>query len=247
VRAFSAILALGLCANAGATTIVAIWTPVKIVISGDSLINSNWTGTNGVPRRRISNDCKIRKFGTNYISAAGNYRIQTAGFDVWKIAEHACGLAIGVDACASNLKLELRTSLAKAVRTREVHVSVLVAGLENGVPALDHITLVGNVQGSLKMQTESFRRGRQSWGRVILGEHAAIDRYEATSPSTESRSIQDQVLTLVRLEARDEPDAVGAPFSVLAIGASGDHWVNPGCCPSACSSKASVPDRTTGK
>ena len=235
MRALVAALAIGISANAGATTIVAIWTPVKIVISGDSLINSNWIAPDGAPRHRLSNDCKIRKFGTNYISAAGNYHIQKAGFDVWQTAARACGSSVSVGACTVRLREELRTALEQVARTRQIYVGVLVAGLENGVPALDHIRLNGTPQGEMTVRTESFRRGRQTWGRVILGERGAIDRYEASSPSTMATSIQDEVLRLVRVEAGALPQEVGAPFSVLAIGAAGEHWINPGCCPSTCS------------
>jgi hypothetical protein len=235
VRAFVAVLLIVSCANARATTIVAIWTPVKIVISGDSLINSNWTGANGVPRHSLSNDCKIRKFGTNYISAAGNYHIQKAGYDIWQAAARACGSSTDVAGCAARLREELRIDLAQVGRTREIHVAALVAGLENGVPALDHITLNGTPQSGISVKMESFRRGRQTWGRVILGERGAIDRFESSSQSTMAGSIQDQVLRLVRVEAGALPQEVGAPFSVLAIGAAGDHWINPGCCPASCS------------
>jgi hypothetical protein len=228
-------LAIGISANAGATTSVAIWTPVKIEISGDSLVKSYWTAPDGERRHKFSNDCKIRKFGTNYISAAGNYHIQKAGFDVWQAAERTCGSSINVGGCAARLQQELRTGLGQIARTRQIYVSVLVAGLENGVPALDHITLTATAEGGMSVRTESFRRGRQTWGRVILGERGAIDRYEATSPSTMSSSIQDQVLRLVRVEAGALPQEVGAPFSVLAIGTAGEHWINPGCCPNACS------------
>ena len=235
MRAFAAVLGISLCANVSATTIVAIWTPVKIVISGDSLINSNWTAANGSPRHRLSNDCKIRKFGTNYVAAAGNYHIQIAAFDIWQAAARACGSSINVGGCTGRLREELRTDLAQIAGAREVQVSVLVAGLENGVPALDHITLIGTPRGGISVRSESFRRGSRTWGRVILGDHDAIDRYEADSPSTMSGSVQDQVLTLVRLEAGARPQEVGAPFSVLAIGTAGEHWINPGCCPASCS------------
>ena len=235
MRALLAALAIGISANAGATTIVAIWTPVKIVISGDSLVNSYWTTPSGTRGHRLSNDCKIRKFGSNYISAAGNYHIQKAGFDIWQAAERACGTSINVGGCAVRLRQELQTGLGQIVRAREIYVGVLVAGLENGVPALDHITLTGTPSGGMSVKAESFRRGRQTWGRVILGERDAIDRYEAESPSTMATSIQDQVLRLVRVEAGALPQEVGAPFSVLAIGTEGEHWINPGCCPSSCS------------
>jgi hypothetical protein len=234
VRGLAAALVLLLSERAGATTIVAIWTPVKIVISGDSLINSTWTA-NGAPRHQTSNDCKIRKFGTNFISAAGNYHIQKAAFDVWRAAERSCGASTNVTGCAAKFREELRADLRQIAGAREVHVSVLVAGLENGAPALDHITLIGTPLAGIKVTTESFRRGSQTWGRVILGERGAIDKYEANSPSTVKRSIQDQVLTLVRVEARAQPQEVGAPFSVLAIGTTGEHWINPGCCPASCS------------
>ena len=238
MRAFVAIIGIGFCASVKATTIVAIWTPAKIVISGDSLLNMNWTGENGARQHKTSKDCKIRKFGSNYISAAGNYHIQTAGFDVWNTAAHACGsstnVAMNVDACAEKFKTELRSILAKVVGVHDVHLSVLVAGRQNGTPALEHITLVGTPDGRLSVKSESFRKGKQKWGRVILGERDAIDRYEHGAASKMSDSILDQALSLVKIEARALPKEVGAPFSTLTIDAAGEKWTNPGCCPSSC-------------
>lgn len=234
MRASIAVIAMGLCTNAMATTIVAIWTPGKIVITGDSLINSNWTGENGEPRHRTSKDCKIRKFGANYISAAGNYKIQTAQFDLWETASKACGSSIDVDTCAIKFRANLRSILGRAAGVHDVHLSVLVAGLQNGAPALEHITFIGQPDGRLSVRSESFRRGRQKWGRVILGLREAIDHYERTAPSTRTRTLEEQALSLVRIEARAQPQEVGPPFSTLAIEASGGHWTNPGCCPASC-------------
>ena len=229
----AAAIGLGICANAHATTIVAIWTPDKIVIAGDSLLLMNWTGANGLPQQRTSKECKIRKFGSNYVSAAGNYHIQTAGFDVWASAAHACGASIGVDQCAERFRGELRTKLAPVVGVHDVYLSVLVAGLQNGEPVLHHMTVIGAPDGHLSIQSESFRRGRQKWGRVILGERDAIDQFERGAASTMTDSLQE-ALALVRVEARALPREVAAPFSTLVIEPGGEHWVNGGCCPASC-------------
>src|SRR5580698_6466 len=234
MRALAALAGLSLCVNANATTIVAIWTPSKIVITGDSLLNMNWTGENGVPQHKTSKDCKIRKYGSSYISAAGNYHIQTAGFDVWQTASHACGSTTGVDQCASKFRAELRSALLRIVGIHDVHLSVLVAGLQNGAPALEHITLIGTPDGRLSVKSESFRKGKQKWGRVILGERDAIDRYEHGSESTMTDTIDQQALSLVKVEARALPQEVGPPYSELTIEASGEKWTNPGCCPASC-------------
>jgi hypothetical protein len=232
VKFLVAFFGLGLCANA--TTIVAIWTPSKIVIAGDSLINMNWTGENGAPQHTTSKDCKIRKYGSNYISAAGNYRIQKAGFDVWNTAERACSSSMNFEICAARFKTDLRSILGRVVGVHDIHLTVLVAGRQNGAPALEHITFVSQPDGRLSMKTESFRRGKQK-GRVILGDRDAIDRYERGSASTMAGTIQEQALSLVRIEARAVPNEVGAPFSAVTIEASGEQWINPGCCPASCS------------
>lgn len=235
MKALVAAIGLGLCASAGATTIVAIWTPAKIVIAGDSLINVNWTGANGAPQHGTSNDCKIRKFGLAYVSAAGNYRIQTAGFDLWATAERACSSSLNFEICAARLKTDLRSILGRVAAVNRVHLTLLVAGRMDDAPALEHITFAGQPGGRLSMRSESYCRGKQKWGRVILGDRDAIDRYERASASTISGSIQEQALSLVRIEARAAPQEVGAPFSTLTIEPSGEHWINPGCCPSSCS------------
>lgn len=235
MRAFIAIVGLlALCANAGATTIVAIWTPSRIVIAGDSLLNNYWT-RNGVRQHGTSEGCKIRKFGVNYISAAGNYHIQKAGFDLWDTAARACTTSGNVELCAARLKADLAGVLSRAVSVHEVNVTVLVAGRQNGVPAMEHITFIGQPDGKLNVRTESFRRGRQQWGRVILGDRDAIDRYEHGAASTMSENLEQQAVSLVKIEARAVPQEVGAPFSTLSIEAKSERWINPGCCQSSCS------------
>ena len=52
---------------------------------------------NGAPQHPTSKDCKIRKYGSNYISAAGNYHIQKAGFDVWEHGGGACASSMGFE------------------------------------------------------------------------------------------------------------------------------------------------------
>ena len=235
MRALVAMVGICFCANVRGTTIVAIWTPSRIVISGDSLLSMNWTGENGEPRHKTSKDCKIRKYGANYISAAGNYRIQTAGFDLWQTAQHACGSSASVDSCAANLKAELRRVLTRVAGIHDVHLSVIVAGKQDGNPALDHITFIGTPDGRLSVRSESYRKGRQKWGRVILGERDAIDRYERNHESTMSESMEDQAMTLVKIEARALPQEVGAPISTLIIEANAERWMSPGCCPASCS------------
>jgi hypothetical protein len=229
------VLGAVLSLNAMATTIVAIWTPEKLVITGDSLINSSWTGQYGEPRHKLSSGCKIHQYGSNYISAAGNYHIQTAGFDVWESAMKSCGSWMTVDSCTSRFKAELRSKLARAVGVHEVYLSVIVAGFQNGAPALDHITLIGQPDGRLSVQSESFRKGLKRSGRVILGERDAIDRYERGVPAAIGTDLQGLSLRLVKIEARARPQEVGSPFSTLTIDASGERWTNPGCCPSSCS------------
>ncbi len=217
-------------AHANATTVVAIWTPTRIVISADSLINSTWTGSDGRSRQNLSNACKIRKFGANYVSAAGNYHIQSAGFDLWETSARACGGSANVELCAVRLKSELRSVLQRTAGIHEVHLTLLVAGRQNGSPALEHMTFVSTRYGRLNEQFESFRRGAGTWGRVILGDREAIDRYEQGASPMTNISLQDQTQTLVRIEAWARPQEVGPPFSTLTIDASGDHWVAPGIC-----------------
>jgi hypothetical protein len=233
VKIFIAI-GLTLCGYAQATTIVAIWTPAKLVIAGDSLINMKWTGENGAPQHTTSKDCKIRKYGSSYISAAGNYHIQKAGFDVWDTAERSCASSMNFEICAARFKADLRSILGRVVGVHDIHLTVLVAGRQNGAPALEHITFVSQPDGRLSVKSESFRRGKQQWGRVILGDRDAIDRYERGSASSMTGTIQEQALALVRIEAHAVPREVGAPFSAVTIEESGEQWINPGCCPASC-------------
>jgi hypothetical protein len=156
--------ALVLCLHAKATTVVAIWTPEKLVITGDSLLNSTWTGANGQPHHQLSTGCKIHQYGSNYISAAGNYHIQKAGFDVWESAIRACGGSVSVDQCAANFKAELRGALARIAGVHDVHLTVIVAGPHHvGLRARRKAyRTIGIVpQGPAEIRTRDSRRSRR--------------------------------------------------------------------------------------
>jgi hypothetical protein len=233
-RVFAAAAIMSVCASG--TTIVAIWTPEKLVIAGDSLLNLVSTSENGQQRARTAKDCKIRKFGKSYVSAAGLLHVKSTGFDIWDTAARACASAKSVDSCVAKLKTELQSALAPILKENrghrangrplhEVRLTVLVAGIQGGVPVMDHITFLGTADDRLTVKAESFRKARRSHGRVILGDRDAIDEYERTHPTSE-----EDALTLVKLQARATPRDVGPPFSLLVIDAIGDRWIEPGCC-----------------
>ncbi len=58
----------------------------------------------------------------------------------------------------------LRKALAPVVGARTVYLTVLVAGIENGAPALNHITFTGTPGARLSVRSESFRRGEADMG-----------------------------------------------------------------------------------
>jgi hypothetical protein len=231
MRAFVA--AFLFCAHASATTIVAIWTPQKLVISGDSLVNVNWTGEDGLHRHTTAINCKIRKYGAFYVAAAGNYRIQTAGFDLWEIAARACGDSVTIDHCSARLTASLRNVLETAARSQDVHVAVIVAGLDNGAPALEHITIAGTRGGRLTVSSTPYRRGMTRSTRIILGYRNAIDRFERATASSNS-TLEAEASSLVRVEEGAAPGEVGGTVSTLTIQPSGERWAHPGCCPASC-------------
>jgi hypothetical protein len=227
------VAALLVCVPASATTVVAIWTPQKLVISADSLINVDWTGQDGFRRHSTAINCKIRKFGAFYVAAAGNYRIQTAGFDVWEIASRACGDSVTIGHCAARLTVSLRNSLETAARTQDVRVAVIVAGLDNGAPALEHITITGKRGGALAVTSTPYRRGTARPARIILGDRDAIDRFEKTTSFSNS-NLEAEASSLVRVEEGAAPGDVGGTISTLTLQPSGERWANPGCCPASC-------------
>lgn len=235
-------LSIGLSVCASATTIVAIWTPAKLVIVADSIITLVSTSADGHQKSRTEKDCKIRKIGKNYFSAAGILHVKSVRFDIWDSASRACASSSSLDICSAKLKPELQTALGRVVKQNranrrsgrplhEVRLTVLVAGNQDGAPAMDHITFLATPDDRVTVKSESFRKSKSAAeGRVILGDRGAIDRFEKTHSANPGDSPEEEALALVKIEARAAPKDVGPPFSTLVIDAEGDRWPDPGCC-----------------
>ena len=96
---------------ASATSIIAVYTPSKIVVVGDSFFSASWTDKRDIPRAGTIRKCKVNQFGAVFIAATGNYLIQNAHFDFWMAARRVCGAAQSVTSCSEGLVPAVRIGL----------------------------------------------------------------------------------------------------------------------------------------
>ena len=228
------------CSQLMATTIVAVWTPRRLVVVADSVVTGSVFGSDV-----IGHMCKIRQIGRVFLAASGAYESNLADFNLWSLAEQSCsGLVTNVDRCAEHLKngvvsgmkrmqAQARSAIAAGYKAQHLYVSFIVIGLERDSPELVHWTFYAQPNGPIEQETETFKKsdGRM-YARAILGNRIEIDQFIKTHPRWRAGTPEEEGRILVKIEADAFPEHVGPPFSILTLDRRGAHWVDKGCCSS---------------
>jgi hypothetical protein len=108
------LLTIAMAAPAGATTVVAIWTPARIVLAADTSLSRFDPATKTDVRQATV--CKIRAVGDNWYATAGLFEEPISGFALPAVAQAACerGCANGLSALHSAFDGILGSALIRA-------------------------------------------------------------------------------------------------------------------------------------
>lgn len=219
-----------LCAHA--TTLVALWTPERILIAADSrVVFSDASAAEG---------CKIGHSGTTWFALAGLVSDTETGYALGEVLDHTLSGSGELTSRVERFILGVQPSLAGAVAALQRDDPGQFAVFTGGRPILQAI-LADTIQGRPVMITVSFGLN----GQGTLQPHASlIDGTDLSGPRIIYAGQQDRIRAylrshrdwiagdhaalvqkLVQLEVEAQTPWVGGPVDVLEIGRLGPRWV----------------------
>ena len=227
-----------------ATSIVALWTPERIVIAADSRLSPLVDGT-------YSQVCKIRAEGNLWYATAGLYEAPIDGFNISNIIHEAYSKARHKDNIVSFAMTELSFEVAKrlnAVRERvdvvlrnnpnlNLAELILVAKEKDGFKAVYNQTDISRLMQSTNAMAFDGEIGiipenRNAMQILVAGRKDAILEYIASNPAwAKGDDLVAIAHKFIQMEIDRYPMGVGGPISILAINKDGTvKWEDPGLC-----------------
>lgn len=219
---------------APATTLVAVWSPEKLVIGADSNVVTN------VPNV-LGTGCKISRDGDSLYAFAGLVEDRSAGYNIEALAHEAVLSSDDLSLQLSHFVKLAYDPLARAVAAvkqdapdqyaylQQNHpvLQAIFAGAENRPPKLGVAGFSLAADGSLQDFTRIVAAGddRPGKGIIYAGQQTHVKEYLRNHPDW---SIGDDT-TLVRNLIQSEIDAsageVGGPIDIFTVDPKGPHWV----------------------
>lgn len=229
VAAFVFLLA---CRASFATTLVALWTPDRIVLGADSMVVSNGPAAYDA--------CKIVHTGETWLAVSGLITDGNAGYELGPLArvalERPGPLREKMLRFAESVQPPLQRSLDGMRRDSPVEYARLTGGRpvlqaifavrENGRPVLATVGFVPGPDGSVSPRASLVDGSDARGPRLIYaGQQDRIREYLKTNRNWFDTGGQDLVRNLVQLEADASTGLVGGPIDVVELGLVGTHWL----------------------
>lgn len=232
---FLALAMLGLFGSAQATTLVAVWTPERLLLGADSLMV-----TDAAPAEA----CKIGNAGATYFALSGLVQEQTARYELAPLARAALQGTATLDAKVRTFIDSVRGPLARAVDAVRRNAPAEYAMLLQGHPVVQAIfAQPGPVlavasfsvapDGTLGEYSSVVADANDRRGPRIIyaGQQTQIRTYLKTHPDWHTGDSALLVKGLIELESRSGTGRVGGPVDLVEIGVQGANWLQrkPGC------------------
>jgi hypothetical protein len=214
------------------TTLVALWTPEKVLLAADSRVTQDGGDS--------AEACKIAHSGTTWIAVSGLISDPATGFTLGPLARPALAQGRSVKEQIALLADALQPGLARAVdglrRDAPEHYSrfaggrpvlqAILAAQENGKPVLATIGFVLDAAGALQPRASLIDGADARGPRLIYaGQQDHIREYLRTHRDWIASDRQALVRDLVQLEIDANTGHVGGPIDVVQIDAAGPQWV----------------------
>lgn len=223
-----------------ATTIVAIWTPDRIILAADTALSS----ADG--KQRIGTVCKLKKESTIWFATAGLFEFPLTGFDMPDIIhrryERRPVQDIGFLGAMFSSDIEFaldnaRKSVDETLRINpNLNVSEnIIVGPDRGVEGV--LYHMSNIYGSTARDTGGGGKEMHSTGARLLlptgmpyraeiavaGEKDAIFEYQLENPIWQATDPVALARLFLDLEIARHPITVGRPIAILSVGIDGRH------------------------
>lgn len=236
-----------LCGSLHATSIVAFWTPTRIVVAADSK-----GSVGGRLGSRELQTCKIRAIGSHYFAATGLTNVPEVGFDLNVIFGAVSTTDRPISAIADEMAVTVRVKLFPALeflrnkypqnyaldfgeRSGGIALAFMVFGVDDGQPRMA-IRQVGAPGFPANDKSVDYPGASPlGFGAAYAGQHDAIDRFIAANADwRQNLSLESAARQFVGLEATRSDlgtrNTVGLPLSMLEITANGPKWIDSGPC-----------------
>lgn len=219
---------------ASATTLVAIWSPDKLLIGADSNVITNVPNVLGTA-------CKISRDGSTFYAFSGLVEDSTAGYDIEALA-HQAVQGPGDLSIHLNHFLELaRDPLTKALTAlqhdapdqyaylQQNHpvLQAIFASLEPDAPVLGVAGFSLAPDGALADFTRIVARRDDGFGERIIyaGKQDHLKEYLHEHRDWPAGDKAELVRTLIQSEIDASAGEVGGPIDIVSIEPNGAHWV----------------------
>jgi hypothetical protein len=241
-----AVLALLWCGQCAATSVVAIWTPTRIVIGSDSKA----TGPHGEDRGAV---CKILVADKNVIAGiAGIYEVPAADFHLKGFVLAALATVGDLTAKMDSLQNSIMTPLTNFLRgisvgdpvyyqqhySGKAAIEVIFASYQNEIVRFvvrDFIAVDG-LPGKflfVKPMTRTCPTGQNcgSPTYVTMGENTVVDALIHRDYDIADRlGFEEAARYLVQSEIDAMPADIGPPIAIAEVTGLGISWVSKGKC-----------------
>ena len=214
------------------TTLVALWTPEKVILAADSRV----TQDNG----RTTDACKIAHSGSTWIAVSGLISDPATGFSLGplarpaleqgrsmkeQLARFADAVHPGLTRAVDGLRRDAPVEYAKLAGGRPV-LQAILAAQENGRPVLATIGFVLDSSGTLQPHASLIDGTDAKGPRLIYaGQQQRIREFLKTNRNWIDGDRQSLVRDLVQLEIDAGTGYVGGPVDVVEIDIGGTHWI----------------------
>jgi hypothetical protein len=214
------------------TTLVALWTPEKVILAADSRV----THEAGV----VADACKIEHSGSTWIAVSGLVSDPSTGFSLGplarpalmqgksmkeQIARFADAVQPGLTRAVDGLRRDAPDEYGKLASGRPV-LQAILASQENGKPVLATVGFVLDGSGTLQPRASLIDGSDARGPRLIYaGQQQRIREYLKANRNWIEGDRQALVRDLVQLEIDAKTEHVGGPVDVIEIDTSGTHWI----------------------
>jgi hypothetical protein len=226
----TSIIALLLCpAPLFATTLVVLTTATDAYLGADSRAQG-----------RSELVCKIVDSGGVAVGMSGHLGNTATQFNASESVAHALHRSSDLRSAIENVTAELQAPLETSMEWERVHALADYQAKYEGEKVLE-LVFVTAVNGAPRIAVVYWRaqdghlvrEGPTFHGAMyslVVGSNTAVKAYQDSHPEWVNLPPAAIVEKFLQVEAEQEPDVVGPPFSIVQMNKSGTHWVSSGAC-----------------
>lgn len=216
------------------TTVVAFWTPDRIIVGADS--KGRRGGELGEGELLV---CKIRQVGNVFYALSGLREDPETGFDAHSIVVRAYNtpgrLIDKVNAferlvseplsnVLAHIKAKYPLNFERDFGNKGGGMDIVFFGYENGRPVM--ITRrIGRRDYSRRRLEYPGDFPNSPFGAVYMGQHDSINRFRVANPGWQRMGLEKAMRRFIQMEIEEHPETVGPPIDILVIDNSGARWI----------------------